>query len=273
MSISLLNKLLNYLIHISQDKKGDNLSRKSAIFFKDCVHYCGYKYGSNAYNPYENYINGLKNGTPLSEVRNNFINHLRCYRPKSLEQALGVTNHTENHPLWAFPWNSCVEFYKSNTNGWHSDPNEYVDIMTMFSSKGILDFRIQQEFYWLERAFARLSSEGFQPKKYNTPLNVLELVSKDEGKRYLVLDGNHRISALVALGIEYAEMQVVSTVDERLVNTWKGVKEGKYTINDALLIFKRYFIGNGEPNFACEPAFIISDYLQLHRNFHEQDFD
>jgi hypothetical protein len=142
----------------------------------------------------------------------------------------------------------------------------------MFCSKGVLDFRIQQEFYWLERAFARLSSEGFQPNKYCIPISVLALISNDEGERYLVLDGNHRISALVALGIEFAEMQVVSKVEERFVNKWKGVKEKKYTIDDALLIFKRYFIGNCQPNFACEPALIISDYLQLHYNFHEQEF-
>jgi hypothetical protein len=100
---------------------------------------------------------------------------------------------------------------------------------------------------------------GYKPLEYGNTIEVLQLTANNGNDAYLVLDGNHRISALIALG--YRDMnilcRVTNWVHEKDADGWPLVRSGVYTREDALKIFYAYFNGNENYRTTDVPAKII----------------
>ena len=208
-----------------------------------CVHYCGFRYGLNNYNPYQTYIVERHQGVALEKCRETFISFLKYYRPENMGQALGI-NLTAYVPLWIYPWNRCAKKTFLKKTAWLKDPKDCPDIMTHFSSQGILKSRIEEEFTWLERAYRSIKEEGYKPKKYRNYIELLRFVRLDKGVSYLVLDGNHRLGALYSLGENKVMAIVRQTIYEKDCNKWYGVRKNFISKADALNIFNAYFSNN-----------------------------
>ncbi len=210
-----------------------------------CVHFCAFRYGQVQYNPYETYVVEVQRGMPIDAVRQRFIDFLRQYRPRNMGEALGVIGLPAAYPLWVYPWDDVDLGQFGRKMGWCDDPNEAPDILTHFSDRGILSFRIEQEFYWLGRALQAIRDEGYQPCKYGY-VRALQLCRRDGDTAYLLLDGNHRVSALSALGYQKVMLEYDSNavVREQDCDGWRGVARGAYNKDDALRIFAAYFVGN-----------------------------
>lgn len=207
-----------------------------------CVHYGAFPFGGNAYNPYESYIRALVSGTPREEAREELIDFLRHYRPRHMAEALGGIGLAVRHPLWSFPWWPSPRL--GVAPAWHDDPNASPDILTHFSDAGILAFRIEEEFCWLERALYAISTEGYRPDNFGAVL-AAPLEAEDGRIVYLLRDGNHRVAALSALGHATVAVRLVRhPVREREVDAWPGVAAGPYSRQDALGVFFAYFDGN-----------------------------
>lgn len=221
----------------------------------DCVHYCGFRYGRGEFNPYENYVVGLASHSTRDSLRAAFIEFLRYYRPRDLGEALG-TRTERPIPLWLLPWKSWRKL--ARPGAWSESPEAIVDIMTHFSPKGIPLWQIEREYFWLEQAWETISTKGYQPERYSY-INVFELHGPTES-RFLVLDGNHRLSALAALG----EREVIvrqlpwSRAHRACARYWPLVLSGHITLEDALRIFDAYFNGNIHWYRALEPAPILN---------------
>lgn len=225
------------------------------VSIDSCVHYCGFRYGREEYNPYETYIRDL-HFAGKDIARKKFITFLQYYRPHTMAEAVGI-NSTINSPLWLYPWDKNLQSEFSNQRGWCEDPNDCPDIITHFSAKGILRFRIEQEFAWLENAYYSIKKMGYLPEKYNNFIEVMQLLKNDGQSSFLVLDGNHRISALSVLGEKEASCQILKKIYENNAEQWPGVKEKLFSHKDALAIFNAYFYGNHKYITAKEPAAII----------------
>ena len=227
------------------------------ISINNCVHYCGFLYGHDDYNPYQTYIKNMHNGIPKHECRKKFIDFLKHYRPENMAQALGITLST-NVPLWVYPWNRCGQGLFSKKTAWFNNPIDCPDILTHFSEKGILEFRIEEEFVWLEKAYYSIKTDGYDPKKYSSYVNLLRLIKSDGSISYLVLDGNHRISALNATGKQKIDAVIQSTVLEKDSKKWYCVRKSFIPEDDALKIFNSYFLGNINYKTTEKEAQIIS---------------
>lgn len=211
----------------------------------ECVHYCAFRYGHSEYHPYESYLLGLHQGVPQETLRAEFERFLKVYRPRTLGQALGL-NLNCAYPLWLFPWSRFWKFWRDKTHsGWYSDPRRVPDIITHFSESGIPGDMVEQELTWLLGAYRSIATQGYQPDKFGFPVGRL-LDGGAAGRACLILDGNHRIASLSALGYEsvYVRCARWDTVVLDKLETWAGVKNGFFSKEDAEQIFMAYLTGN-----------------------------
>ncbi|MEO7067470.1 MAG: hypothetical protein ABI114_11215 [Rhodanobacter sp.] len=228
-------------------------STRKTVDIASCTHFCAYRYGRHETNPYETYMQGLAQGLPLQDIRHAFIEYLRHYRPTTLGDALGVSLSVP-YPLWFLPWRTLSQV--TSMPGWHPTPDYFVDAMTFFSPLGIPRRLLNKEFSWHEDAFNAMKSTGYLPQRYGY-ITVREL--KGETSVYIVTDGNHRLSALSALG--YTSVAVKqspgSIVHRTHVARWPLVREGIVSQDDALKIFDAYVDGNMKPMHTPIPAEIV----------------
>lgn len=210
-----------------------------------CVHYCGFRYGHGEYHPYETYIHRLHKKELKELVRDQLIDFLLHYRPRHFGQALGLTLSRE-YPLWLFPWAARRSFWWIKKNsGWFNRPEDIPDIITHFSDAGIPFALLEQEFRWLESSYESICHQGYRPDLYGYPKGKL-FFDRNNNLSCLLLDGNHRVSALSALGYSSLEIDVslkdsVSICD---IDRWAGVKNGFFLKEDSIKIFNAYFLGN-----------------------------
>jgi hypothetical protein len=234
------------------------LVKTQTVPVADCVHYGAFRYGRGEFNPYENYAVALASGGPMDVAREQFVDFLRYYRPRHIGEALGVALSRE-YALWRFPWSLERPDPRTSPAGWAEAPNDVPDILTHFSACGILRARIEEEFSWLERAFHSIREHGYRPDRFTGHIEAQKLVAADGRTMHLITDGNHRLSALAALGqttvvVRYRRRM---TVKERALLRWPQVLTGSYSPEDARLVFRAYFDGNRQPRTTDVPAPVL----------------
>lgn len=242
---------------------GAGTSSTIEVDINQCVHYCGFRYGCGEYHPYETYIVRLHHKEPLEKIRDEFLQFLKFYRPRDFGQLLGV-DLSRQYPLWLYPWRSRLKYWyakyrhTSAMSVWYASPDKIPDIITHFSSTGVPRRMIEKEYGWLHGAYESISVEGYKPEKYGYPHAQL-LHGYDGEIACLMLDGNHRVSALSALGYEslVVKYHKSKSIHIQHIDDWTGVKTGFYTKNDALKIFNAYFVGNADYFKSSNPAPIV----------------
>jgi hypothetical protein len=244
------------------------MSRKKYRFqvsINQCVHYGGFRYGQRDYHPLETYLSDIQHQVPIAQARWKLIRFLLHYRPRHMGDALGLGGLSRHYPLWTYPWE--VRSRHPN-NAWWDAPDRCPDMLTQFCESGISSYRIDAEFLMGERILRSIATHGYRPGYDPTstcqtpsppPIRTFELRKCDGRRAYLLLDGNHRVSALSALGETQVTVEQAAThmADEKDCEHWYGVKTGLYTREDVLRIFNAYFEGNRHYHTCDHPAPII----------------
>lgn len=224
--------------------------RRREVLIAQCVHYGAFRYGRDEPHPYETYARKLVREHDRVGAREWFVGFLRQYRPRDLGEALGVS--LEGKPaLWHFPWAR----HNPTGDGWFEDPVGFPDIVTQYCREGILWFRIEQEFFWLERAIYSIRRHGYREIPHQG-ITAQRFVRADGGEAFLILDGNHRLSALAALGHETVKITYLprATVSESAIKSWPQVRRGNYAEPDARAVLLAYFEGNKRWRTTTVPA-------------------
>jgi hypothetical protein len=224
------------------------------IPIKQCRHYCGFRYGSDSFNPYENYITGLHKRQPINKLKKDFEDFLIFYRPQNFGDIFNI-KFSKHIPLWIYPWQYGYDF--NPNNGWLEDINKVPDIITHFCKQGIKKSRIEEEYFWLERAYNLMKQVGYQPEN-NSCIQVFELKKKKESV-FIVKDGNHRLSSLSALGYKevIVKRYLLEGINETNYKNWHQIKISNYSEQDALMLFNTYILGVNDFKRAVEPGKII----------------
>jgi len=223
-----------------------------------CRHYCAFKYGSNTFNPYENYIIGLQKGVGLSEIRRQFEDFLLYFRPRNFGEVFDI-ELSRGIPLWVYPWQEVESF--NSKMGWLDNLNEVPDIITHFCEDGIKRSQIDEEYFWLERAYSTIAKQGYRPQDFSF-VEAIEF-NKEDKNVYLLQDGNHRVSALAALGYEKVMIKVSQSLswDGENHREWAQVRFGLYSEQDAIKLFNVYFFGVSGFRRSIQPAKIVEDTI------------
>lgn len=232
------------------------LAREETVPIADCVHYCGFRYGRGEYNPYETYLHMTVGPEGPDRARDRFYEFLQHYRPADFGAALGL-HLNRRYPLWLYPWSRRAPA----RSGWQEDPDDFPDILTHFSPKGILRRRAEEELGWLNRALTSIRANGYQPAKFGSAIEARRFVRRDGRTAWLLHDGNHRVSALSALGVERVSVRYLplATVREMDLPRWTQVKNGVYEADDAAKVFGVYFDGNLSPRTTDQSAPFLED--------------
>ncbi|GAB1408848.1 hypothetical protein MASR1M90_00020 [Desulfovibrionales bacterium] len=186
------------------------------------------------HNIYEDYIVGLVNNADLDFLRIQFIKRILGSRTKFLAETLDLKLKKQYYN-WDYPWNFRSK--KNHIYSAYSNP----DIVCHTSKEGVLISHINREFIWLEQALRQIKNFGYLPDKYSY-ITVLKLKYYDN-RSYIVLDGNHRISALSALGYKRCKVRIFNKffLNFRYRFLWITLLNQKYSIGDAEKVFLRYF--------------------------------
>jgi hypothetical protein len=222
-----------------------------------CYHFRGFRYGGFGNNPYEDYIVGLSRQEERASLRWVFAQRMLSCRPNRLGLALQID--IVDWPLWAYPWRR-----RKGRTGWEvADPKDNPDIVTYFCAAGVLASHINREFGWLDNAWNRIRDQGYRPREFGH-VTCLELVG-DSASSYIVLDGNHRLSALHATGAVDVEARVspLRRVRRSAASRWPRVRDGSMSLADALVVFDRYFLERNLPMLALNPARLLLDQAPL----------
>ena len=88
-----------------------------------------------------------------------------------------------------------------------------------------------------------------------------KLVAETGAAAWLLLDGNHRVAALSALGEPRVRVRYlpVATVEESALEKWSQVNGGRYSAADARAVFRAYFEGNRSPRTVEMPAPVLEE--------------
>jgi hypothetical protein len=229
---------------------------KRTVAIDRCRHYRGFRYGGFGNNPYEDYIVGLSTGQPINALRVAFVRAILGTRPRTMTDALQVD--VGPVPAWQYPWIASVgEGFAI------SEPAANPDVVCHDCDQGILVSHINREFRWLESAYANIKTTGYKPKEFGF-LRCLEFIGENSSS-FLVLDGNHRISAMHAIGLR--EVEVVISAMERVrrseASSWPQVVNGTYSLTAALAVFDRYFLSSNPSLIQTAPGKLLSDEPQL----------
>lgn len=220
------------------------------IPIQKCIHYRGYRYGLFTQNIYEDYIYDLHLKNDLIKYRKKFLYRIIANVAFNFSEVLQIKLKKNYIPFY-YPWSfkSINEYELSAINN--------PDIICHSSKEGILISHINREFYWLDRAYNTIKNNGYNPRKFGY-IRVLELRRSKEDIRYIVTDGNHRISSLSVLGESHVKAVILKNpmLHRNLSNIWPQVVLGNFNMHDALSIFDRYFIEENMPlaesdNLSC----------------------
>jgi putative methyltransferase (TIGR04325 family) len=227
--------------------------RRLRVPIRHCVHFGAFRYGWGEPHPYETFTCLLRGKSGRPAACRWLEEFLQYYRPRNMGEGVGA-DRVIAAPLWSFPWDPLAQ----GAGAWVENPAHCPDIVTHFSEQGILRWRIEEEFRWLEGCLESIHRLGYKPRA-NGGILTRRLVGRDGAESFIVLDGNHRLSALAALGQAEVEVsyQPSATVFEDDIEQWPQVRSGTYTVAEARAIFAAYFAGNRRWRLATEPAPIL----------------
>ncbi|MBN1379000.1 MAG: hypothetical protein JXA04_07170 [Gammaproteobacteria bacterium] len=166
--------------------------------------------------------------------------YLEKFCPDSISILAGIPKSEIALPLFVYPWGSFREGeIESKKNVWES----------RFCGPSTKEF-ISKEFERTISLYRHLKSAQYSPWRYgHTFIGGTMLVAKDGCRRFIVLQGNHRMAIISHLRQEKVAVRPIkgwlATIRECDVQHWPLVRTGLCSLEHALCIFRYFFENNG----------------------------
>lgn len=139
--------------------------------------------------------------------------------------------------LFQYPWGWI------NTNAINKDPYE-----SRFCGPSNEEF-IQKEFYNTIKLYDIIKKQGYKPLTFpNNFVSGTLLIKKNREKKFIVLQGNHRVAILAHLGLKKIDVRTlkgVRKVNEKDLKKWPNVINGLCSEKEAKEIFDYFFYNKG----------------------------
>lgn len=174
-------------------------------------------------------------GKTSVSLRTPVFNFHKNFCPATTGEALGL--RLENDlPLFVYPW---------GVFGTGAMSTEKKVLVSRFCGPSTSEF-IHQEEERIVSLKDLLVRDGYAPSRYpNSYIQGVWLVSKSHDRRFVVLQGNHRMAILSYLGYSKVEVRSdmfnVRKVCEVDAKTWPLVKAGIISEDEAIKIFRAFF--------------------------------
>ena len=164
---------------------------------------------------------------------------LKKFTPGSICDFTNYSNNG-NLPLFVYPWGT----FKNNEEKSEKNP-----INSRFCGPSEDNF-IRHEFDRTISLYEKIKKEGYQPWAYgNTFIGGTFLINNRGERRFVVLQGNHRMAILAHLKHESIKVREVRgylvEILEKDYDKWLLVKSSKCSLEIAKSIFNLFFRENG----------------------------
>ncbi len=162
---------------------------------------------------------------------------LSRFCPASISVLAGVADERPL-PLFEYPWGNFSGAYETGKK----DP-----LRSRFCGPSEPSF-IQQEFDRTIALYESMQRTGYRPTTYpNSHIGGTWLLAEDGSRRFVVMQGNHRMAILAHLGLRSIDVRSIaqarSVVRERDLVSWEHVRSGRCSRRHARSVF-RYFFEN-----------------------------
>jgi hypothetical protein len=161
------------------------------------------------------------------------------FLPDSISTIAGVA-HQEPLPLFVYPWGT----FKNGAA--HSSK----DVRSSRFCGPSTDEFIEEEFRVITKLYLKIRQNGYQPTIY--PYSYLSgtwLHALDGRKRFIVMQGNHRMAVLAHLGISPIAVRTgnlaLQNICESELEQWPLVASGRCDLEHAQKVFRMFFKENG----------------------------
>ena len=165
---------------------------------------------------------------------------LKNFQPTSISNF--VENGEESLPIFIYPWGSFKK--KEIISNKSRDTSRFCGPSS--------DSFIEEEFNRTISLYNKIRKEGYKPwSNFNRHIGGTYLIKKNGLKKFIVLQGNHRMAILSHLGYyKFISVRNIKgykfKIFEENSKNWLLVKTRKCSENHALDIFNLYFKENGK---------------------------
>lgn len=164
--------------------------------------------------------------------------YLRDFTPQGISELVDET--VQPLPLFVYPWGTfrqrVLETEKSAETSRFCGPSD--------------DAFIRNEFEHTKSLYRLMQQNGYQPTTFpNSFIGGTWLLAADGRRRFIVLQGNHRMAILAHLGLRNIAVRTIpgnlATIRESESNKWPLVMRGDCSESDAIAIFRHFFDQSG----------------------------
>lgn len=164
---------------------------------------------------------------------------LKNFQPHSICEVAQVACKL---PLFSYPWGG---FTREADQSVFKDP-----LKSRFCGPSTEEF-IEEEFLRIIKLYENLKEAGYRPWRYPNSFVGGVILQSLEGKRkFVVLQGNHRMAVFSHIGIDPISVRFLKghkkIIFERDIDNWTNVSNGMCCREDAKKIFDMYFNQNGQ---------------------------
>ena len=159
----------------------------------------------------------------------------RGFCPTSTEHALNLPE-SSCHRVFTYPWGVFGNENKLSTKGC---------LNSRFCGPSTNDFIISEGLSII-KLYGDLKLSGYKPMRFpNSFIQGVWMVRKGGDRKFIVLQGNHRLAILSHLGLMRVDVRcdqfVTRYVKEASASNWPEVISGNVSLSDASSIFNVYF--------------------------------
>jgi len=156
------------------------------------------------------------------------------FKPKNTNAALGIKEELDNLPLFQYPWGAFRLNYKG-------DKNQFISRFCGPSA----DEMVADEFHSTIALYMDIKNNGYKLIRKKSIIGGTFLVKENGEKKFVVLQGNHRMSILSALGYKNILVNTMAGYQEYIreesLKNWVNVDEGCCSSIISREIFHAFF--------------------------------
>jgi hypothetical protein len=212
---------------------------QSYIRMEDATTLFGCSYGNEGWHHIRQTLMEFDADPRLEAATSSLGLYLRRFCPESISFLANVVDE-EPLPLFTYPWGT---FTRRSINT-PKDP-----WTSRFCGPSTKQF-VEEEYRRTIRLYSEMRQGGYQPMKFpNSFIQGTWLEASDGARRFVVLQGNHRLAVLAHMRVERVAVRVLSStrgpVREAEIEQWPLVANGRCSVDNARRIFKLFFSQNG----------------------------
>jgi hypothetical protein len=206
---------------------------------------CGY--GSDGWHHLRRTLMEIDDDPEIKPQATTLWRFLKDFQPASISELVPYSG--QSLPLFVYPWGTfqdgILESNKSVEKSRFCGPSQ--------------DAFIIDEFNRMKTLYAQMKKNGYRPTTFpNSFIGGTWLIRTDGQRRFVVLQGNHRMAVLAHLGYREIAVRAMSgflaTVLEKDIKEWPLVQRGLCNEHQAVAIFHLFFEESG---------FHIADRLEV----------